>query len=822
LELFFRKHRSTALPTEALAQVGHPSTNHMFRNYLKVALRNFSRNKVFSFINIAGLSVGMALAILIALWIRDENSFNRQFENYPHIAQVMQSQTFNGVTGSQQSLPFPIGEELKKEFGSDFKYVSMASHNGDHILASGEKKITTSGSYMETVMTEMLSLHMQRGTRAALNDMNSILISAETAKALFGNADPMDKLVKIDNDKQVKVGGVYADLPYNSDFGNTHFIASWKMYLENLQWGFKSSDPWRANMFRAFVQVADHADMQKVSAKIKDVKLKNVNPREREFKSLVFLHPMSRWHLYSEFKNGINTGGRITYVWLFGIIGCFVLLLACINFMNLSTARSEKRAREVGIRKAIGSLRSQLIGQFFGESMLYVLIAFMLSLFFAQAAMGLFNQLADKKMTMPWNQPLFWLAGLLFSLLTGAIAGSYPAFYLSSFDAAKTLKGAFRVGRLASMPRKVLVVIQFSVSVMLIIGTVTIFRQIQFAKSRPVGYSRDGLLMSYMATDELHKHFDAVRQDLFKTGAIAEISESSSAPTFVDEVDDGFEWKNKKSSVTGDAGVLYVSAEFGKTVGWQVIEGRDFSRSYVSDSTAIILNETAAKFMGLKHPVGETIRWMGKPYQVIGLVKDLIMESPYEPVFRTIFLNSDYAQNFVNIRINPRMSAHEAIEKIAPVFKSYNPAQPFDYKFVDEEFARKFSDEERVGKLAGSFAVLAIFISCLGLFGMASFMAEQRTREIGVRKVLGATVFNLWRLLSREFVVLVLISLLIAIPVSYYYLHGWLQQYTYRTEISWWIFASAGFGALFITLFTVSFQAVRAAMANPVNSLRSE
>jgi putative ABC transport system permease protein len=794
----------------------------MFRNYLKVALRNFSRNKVFSFINIAGLSVGMALAMLIALWIRDEITFNRQFENYPRIAQVMQSQTFNGVTGSQQSLPFPIGEALKKEYGSDFKYVSMASHNGDHILASGDKKITTQGSYMEPAMTEMLGLHMQRGTRASLNDMSSILISEETAKALFGNADPIDKMIKIDNDKQVKVSGVYADLPYNSDFGNTRFIASWKMFLENLQWGFKVSDPWRANMFRAFVQVADHADMQKVSAKIKDVKLKNVNPREREFKALVFLHPMSRWHLYSEFKNGVNIGGRITYVWLFGIIGCFVLLLACINFMNLSTARSEKRAREVGIRKAIGSLRGQLIGQFFGESMLYVLIAFILSLFFAQAAMGLFNQLADKKMAIPLNQPLFWLAGIVFSIVTGAIAGSYPAFYLSSFEAAKTLKGSFRVGRLAAIPRKTLVVIQFSVSVMLIIGTVTIFRQIQFAKSRPVGYSRDGLLMSYMATDGIHKHFDAVRQDLIKTGAIAEMSESSSAPTFVDEIDDGFEWKGKKPAVTGDAGVLYVSAGFGKTVGWQVIEGRDFSRSYVSDSTAIILNETAAKFMGLKHPVGETIRWMGKPYQVVGLVKDLIMESPYEPVFRTVFVNSDYAQNFVNIRINPRMNAHEAIEKIAPVFKSYNPEQPFDYKFVDEEFAHKFSDEERVGKLAGSFAVLAIFISCLGLFGMASFMAEQRTREIGVRKVLGASVFNLWRLLSREFVILVFVSLMIAIPVSYYYLHGWLQQYTYRTEISWWIFASAGFGALFITLFTVSFQAVRAAMANPVNSLRSE
>jgi putative ABC transport system permease protein len=794
----------------------------MFKNYLKVALRNFSRNKIFSFVNVAGLSVGMAVALLIGLWIRDELSFNKQFENYGRIAQVMQSQTFNGETGSQQSLPFPIGNELKKDYGSDFKYVSMSSWNGDHILAAGEKKITIGGAYMEPSMTEMLNLKMLRGTRAGLGDEHSILISDETAKILFGRTEPMGKLIKIDNDQSVKVVGVYENLPYNSDFGYLKFIGSWKLYLDNMHWTFKESDPWRANMFRAFVQLSDQADMQKVSAKIKDAKLRNVNKREVEFKATIFLHPMSKWHLYSEFKNGKNVGGRITNLWLFGIIGCFVLLLACINFMNLSTARSEKRAREVGIRKAIGSLRSQLIGQFFGESMLYVFIAFILSLFFAQAVIGFFNEVADKKMSIPWNQPLFWLAGLGFSLITGAVAGSYPAFYLSSFEAAKTLKGAIHVGRFASVPRKTMVVIQFTISVMLIIGTITVFRQIEFAKSRPVGYSRDGLLMSHMSTSDIHDHITAVRQELKKSGAIAEISESSSAPTFVDEVDDGFDWKGKNPSLTGDAGVVYVSYEFGKTVGWNILDGRDFSRSFGTDTSAMIVNESMAKFMGLKHPVGETLRWMGKPYQIVGLVKDLLMESPYEPVFHTVFVMSNDPQYFINIRINPQMNAHEAIAKMAPIFKTYNPAQPFEYKFVDEEFARKFSDEERIGKLAASFAILAIFISCLGLFGMASFMAERRVKEIGVRKVLGASVFNLWRLLSREFVVLVLISLFIAIPVSWYYLHGWLQHYTYRTEMSWWVFISAGLGAMAITLITVSFQAIKAALTNPVTSLRSE
>jgi putative ABC transport system permease protein len=794
----------------------------MIRNYLKVALRNFSRNKAFSFINIAGLSIGMAVAILIGLWIWDELSFNRQFENYSRIAQVMQSQSFNGEIGTQRSLPFPIGDQLKKEFGSDFKSVSMSSWNNDHILSSGEKKITIPGSYMEPVITDMLGLHMLNGTRTGLNDMHGILISKETAKTLFGNADPVNKLIKIDNDQQVKVTGVYDDFPYNSDFGNTRFIASWKLYLTNLQWGFKESDPWRANMFQSFVQLADQADLQKVSDKIRDVKIKMVKPDDALHKPAVFLHPMSKWHLYSEFKNGFNIGGRITYVWLFGVIGAFVLLLACINFMNLSTARSEKRAREVGIRKAIGSLRSQLIAQFFGESMLFVFIAFVLSLFFVQAAIGFFNEVADKKMSIPWSQPMFWIAGLVFSLVTGAIAGSYPAFYLSSFEAAKTLKGAFRVGRFASIPRKALVVVQFTVSVILIIGTVTVFRQIQFAKSRPVGYNRNGLIMSYIATEDIHNHFEVLKQDLKQSDLIAEIAESSSAPTFVDEVDDGFEWKGKDPTLQASAGVLYVSHDFGKTIGWQIREGRDFSKSFASDTAAFVINESFAKFMGLKHPVGETIRWVNKSYKVIGIVKDMLMESPYEPVFRTIFLVSMSPEHWVNIRINPRMNVHDAISKIEPLFKSYNPAQPFAYKFVDEEFARKFGDEERIGKLAASFAILAIFISCLGLFGMASFMAEQRTREIGVRKVLGASVFNLWRLLSREFVILVFVSLLIAIPVSWYFLHGWLQQFNYRTEMNWWVFISAGAGAMAITLFTVSYQAIKAALANPVTSLRSE
>ena len=794
----------------------------MFKNYFKTAWRNLIKNKIHSFINIAGLSVGMAVAILIGLWMYDEVSFNKNFENYNRIAQVMQHQTFNGDVGTQTAVPYLMGDELKRSYGSDFKYVSMASWTNEHILAVGEKRITKSGNYMEPQITQILSLKMIEGTREALNDNHSIILSLLTAKALFGNADPMNKLIKIDNRFDVKVSGVYEDLPYNSDFRDLTFIAPWQLYIDNNNWSEKAANPWRNNSFQTYVQIADNADMQKVSAKIKDAKLKKVTPADAAFKPVVFLLPMSKWHLYSEFKNGINVGGRIEFVWLFGIIGFFVLSLACINFMNLSTARSEKRAKEVGIRKAIGSLRGQLIRQFFSEALLVTVFAFAFSLILVQLILPFFNEVAGKNISILWASPLFWFSGIVFTIFTGFIAGSYPALYLSSFKPVRVLKGTFRVGRFASVPRKVLVVLQFTVSVILIIGTIVVFNQIQFAKNRPVGYSRDGLISVYMVTENIHNHFDAVSTELKNSGAISEMAESSGATYYVDEIDNGFNWEGKDPSLQGNFGVVFISKNYGKTIGWHFKEGRDFSKDFATDSSGMILNEAAIKFMGIKNPVGKTINWDGNLFHVIGVVKDMVMQSPYEPVFRTVFVTNKDPQEVIDIRINPSTNMHDALAKIETVFKKYNPEQPFEYHFADEEYAKKFGDEERIGKLASSFAALAIFISCLGLFGMATFMAEQRVKEIGVRKVLGASTFNLWQLLSGEFALLVIISCFIAIPLSWYYLHSWLQHYDYRTTISSWVFIASGAGALAITLITVSFQAIKAALANPVKSLRTE
>jgi len=799
----------------------------MIKSYLRIAWRNLIKNKASSLINIGGLAVGMAVAMLIGLWIWDEVSFDTGFKNGARIAIVMDNSRINNETETWGSSALPLAPALRNTYGSSFKHVIITSWTNDHILTYGEKKVVKKGNYMEPAITDMLSVKMVKGTAASLNDPTSVILSQSTAKAIFGNIDPIDKVIVIDKTQNAKVTGIYEDLPINSSFGDLTFIAPWQMLAISQKYATKFNNPWGASWFQTFVQLADNADMNRVSAKIKNLKLDALTAKhnaDARYRSALFLHPMSRWYLYGEFKNGINIGGRIQYVWLFGIIGVFVLLLACINFMNLSTARSEKRAKEVGIRKAIGSVRSQLIIQFYSESLLIAVLAFIFSLVLVLLFLPQFNKLADKNISILWGSPAFWALGISFSLFTGLIAGSYPALYLSSFKPIKVLKGTFKVGRLAAIPRKVLVVIQFAVSVILIIGTIVVFQQIQYAKNRPVGYSRNNLLNVSLQTDELNKQYLALKNDLLASGAVVNVAQSENPITQVYISNGGFNWPGKDPAVQEEFMSMAVTADFGKTVGWQINDGRDFNPAYLSDSSGFIINEAAVKFMGLKNPVGQTMEWIGNgKFKIIGVVKDMVNQSAYDAAKPSFFYlpKSQHLSN-INIKINPLLSAHEAITKITAIFKRYDPSTSFDIQFIDESYAKKLENEERIGKLATCFAGLAIFISCLGLFGMASFMAEQRIKEIGVRKVLGATVFNLWQLLSKDFVKLVTISLLIASPISYLFMHNWLQSYQYRTHINGWIFVIAAIGALVITLLTVSYQSIKAALANPVKSLRSE
>jgi len=801
----------------------------MFKNYLKSAWRNLLKNKISSAINIGGLAIGMAVAMLIGLWILDELSFDTYNENYSSIAQIARKEISNGdvsISEGSNHFPIPLAAELRTNYNNVFKHVALASESSEHVISFDNKQFSEQGLYVEKDFTNIFTFKMLAGTSAGFDEPNSILLNKSMASSLFGKVNPVGKVLKLDNKQIVKVTGVFEDFPNNTKLYDVGFFCPFSLLVNSNQSVKNELDDWGNSSFFIYAQTVPGVSMKKISGVIKNVywsKIKNSQPQSSGYKVDLFLHPMKDWHLRSEWKNGVQEGGEIETVWLFGIIGIFVLLLACINFMNLSTARSEQRAKEVGVRKTLGSLKSQLIKQFFSESLLVVCIAFTVSIIIVFLSLNWFNAIANKKISFPFSNYLFWISSIVFILITAFIAGCYPALYLSSFKPVKVLKGAFKAGRFSSTPRKVLVILQFVVSIILIVGTIVVYRQIQYAQNRPIGYNRNGLIHIQMNTQDLNGKYDVLQKELLASGGAIGYAQSSSATTENNYFDDHFEWEGKDANIQKQGFALRaVSYDYGKTVGWQVIAGRDFSRSFPTDTKAVILNESAEKYMHLKNPVGKTLKWNNKVFTIVGVIKDMVTESPYTGVQQSLFFMVPDITPNITIRLNPQLSASEAISRIQPIFRKLNPSSPFEYKFVDDEYAHKFAAEQRIGTLAATFTLLAIFICCLGIFGMASFVAEQRTKEIGVRKVLGASVFNLWQLLSKDFVMMVLISFLIATPIAYYFMHNWLQNYQYRTNLSWWIFAAAGCGALLITLLTVSFQAIKAAVANPVDSLRTE
>ncbi|MGC4035817.1 MAG: ABC transporter permease [Chitinophagaceae bacterium] len=794
----------------------------MIKNYLKIAWRNIVKNKVYSFINILGLAAGMAVAMIIGLWIYDEVTTNKHFKNYNTLYQGMMHQTFDGKRGSQQALPYPIGEELKTKF-PDFKAVAMCDWGQKRSLVYGEKKISKFGHFLGEEGISMFSLKILNGDKNPLHEPYSIVLTDEIANILFGKENPIGKMVKVDNTTNLKVTAVVPKQPKNSSFTFDYLIPfqlqesiySWVKLYHKTNWG--------NNSWQVFLQLNDNVTEKSVDAKVKNVVISHFTDENtlKSIKPEFFIHPMSKWRLYGDFENGKNTGGFIKYVRMFGILGLVVLLIACINFMNLSTARSEKRAKEVGVRKAIGSGRKELVRQFLSESMLISFLAFVFALGLVAIALPFFNKLTDKEMSLQIANPFFWGIMIVFTIVTGLLAGSYPAFYLSSFNPVRVLKGNLKAGKSSSLPRKILVVVQFASSVVLMIVTIVIYQQIQYGKNQPIGFNNKGLL-TVPWSDDIGNHFDAFRTELLSTGAVASICKSNSPPSDIYSNNNGWEWKNSQPvEKTVIFSTIATEYDYTKTMGIKLIDGRDFSREF-ADSTSVILNQAAVKRMGLKNPVGEQLKWNGTPMTVIGVVPDIQMESPYRAISPlTIIYNKGWV-GYVDVRLNPNMAASKAISLIKPVFEKYNPSFPFEYQFADEEYAKKFNYEELVGNLAAIIAILAVFISCLGLFGLASFTAEQRVKEIGVRKVLGASVFNLWKLLSKDFVILVLISCLIAIPFAWYIMNEWLKNYQLKITIGIGVFVVVMLVAIIITLITVSFQAIKAALANPVKSLRTE
>ncbi|HLZ16158.1 MAG TPA: ABC transporter permease, partial [Cyclobacteriaceae bacterium] len=587
---------------------GHKNLNNygMIKSHFTIAWRNLIKNKGYSSLNIIGLASGMAVAILIGLWVYDELSFNAYFKNYDRIARVMKAGHFEGkYYQGQNFLPYPLIEELQNNYSQNFKHIVPIS-GFDGVLSVSEKRLTRTGMYIGEGAPEMFTWEMVYGNWKGLSDLHSIMISESTSKAFFGDSDPVGKALKVNNKTEVTVTGVFKDFPKNTWFYGIQFCEPWSFHLVENPW-IKQQD-WANHFVKAFVEIAPNKTMEEVSANIRKAEMKAIEhldymKDELKYDYDILLHPMSKWHLYSNYKEGQLQNGPIQMVRFIGSIGVFVLLLACVNFMNLSTARSEKRSKEVGIRKTMGSIRAQLVGQFFNESFLVVLLAFVIALSLAYISLPWFNQLSDKQIILPLSQNWFWLGCFIFIFLTGLLAGSYPALYLSSFNPISVLKGTFRAGRFSSVPRKILVVFQFSVSVILIVCTVAIYQQLMFVKNRPVGYSREGLLAIRKKSNEFDTKREVLRAELKKTGAVTEIAESGGDLTGTWSGNGGFNWEGKDPLFDANFSTLNVSPGFGETVGWQFMDGRDFSREIASDSSAMILNEAAVEYMKLKNPV---------------------------------------------------------------------------------------------------------------------------------------------------------------------------------------------------------------------------
>jgi putative ABC transport system permease protein len=800
-------------PSTANRQPSTVNQKKMLKNYIKIAWRNLFRNKGFSLTNILGLSIGMTCTILILLWVQDELSYNKFHSNYPNIYQVIANRDFKNQMFTDHSMVLPLASSLEAAY-PQIKYAVATTYNDDHILTVGNSKLTKSGLTVSDHFFNMFSWKVLKGDPvAAMKDPTSVVLTEATAKALFGNEDPMNKIVRIDNANNLKVMAVLADLPDNSSM-KFDFIYPFDYSDAQTK---KSMTEWVNSSWQVYVQPQPGTNLGQLTKDINKLKSQH-DPNDKI--SSYFIFPMNRWRLYNEFKDGKNTGGMIVYVRLFSIIALIILLIACVNFMNLSTARSEKRAKEVGIRKTLGSEKWQLISQFFMESMILAFISFFISIIAVFLLLPEFNLLVDKKLTLPVGHPVFWAASALVVLFTGLVAGSYPALYLSSFNPVKTLKGTFLVGKKAAIPRHILVVGQFIISILLISATIIVYRQIEFVKSRDIGYKPDNLLMVASSPD-IDKNFTALKNDLLGTGMIQAVNRAGTSITRTQWRSGPPDWDGKPADASIIFSCLSTDIDYVKTMGIHLLEGKDFSGTPI-DSSSVILNQAAVDAMHVKNPMGMELRYDVKKYKVIGITSNVVMDSPFDPVAPTlIFCNTDYSV-VVNVRLKDGVPPQKAITSMQGIFNKYNPAFPFDYGFVDKEFGKKFTTETLISKITNIFAGLAIFICCIGLAGLASFTIEKRIREIGIRKVLGATIRQVLMLISTQFLKLAGIAFLIAVPLTWWLMNHWLDNYTYRISISIWLFMAVGFLILLLTLVVVSLNTIRAAMSNPVDSLRSE
>lgn len=786
----------------------------MLTNFLKVALRNFYKNSLYSAINVIGLSIGMACSILILLWVIDEYSYNTFHNNYDRIYQLYKRETWNQGTSAVRSMPYQLKDELTQA-SSQIEYVALTNWGEGNMLSVGEKRINKFGISATKDLFQIFSFEFTKGNPAtALADPTSIVITESTAQIFFGDKDPINQVITIDNKWDQKVTGVVKDVPRQSTI-EFDYVLPFGFYEISQSWVKYSMQNWNNNSFQIYALLQNGALQSEVEGGIRDI-VKNNNPKAQTAE--VFLHPLSKWRLYSEFENGVSSGGLINYVRLFTVIAIFILVIACINFMNLATARSESRAREVGIRKSVGSRKAQLIFQFLGESILITAISTLFAIAFVQLILPYYNTLVEKQITLNLTSPWVWGSAILWTFIIGIFSGSYPAFYLSAFQPAKVLKGQLKT-RGGTTPRKALVVTQFAFSIFLIIGTVVIYQQIMFVKNRELGYDRNNLVQMWI-NNEMDKNFSVIRNALVGTGVVESIAKSNSPITAIFSSNE-VSWPGMPDERVAFT-TIATEYDYLKTMGIQLLEGRDFSPEFKSDSAAVILNEAAVEVLGFENPLGQHFTYNSQNVEIIGVVPNVIMGSPYAPVDACGIVFDPTWASTVTIRLTPTNDLERSLAAIEGVFKEHNPSYPFEYRFTYDDFERKFTDINLVSRLATLFASLAIVITCLGLLGLAAFTAEQRTKEMGIRKVMGASVASLITLISKDFSKLVIVSFLIATPVAWFLLTDYLEQYSYRTSIAWWVFPVAGLVALILAVFIVGIQAAKAASANPTESLRNE
>ncbi|TSD66910.1 FtsX-like permease family protein [Inquilinus sp. KBS0705] len=790
----------------------------MIMNYFKIAWRNLFKNKLYSLINIGGLGVGMAVSFMLLLYVYNELTYDSFYKNNDRIYQVLRSQPANGEIQTGNSISVPVAAAMKKDF-PEIEQVSRATWLNSRLFKYNDKALNLSAFSADPSIFDIFSFEFVKGNKqTAFTDVSSIVLSESGAMALFGNDDPIGKIVKIDNTRSAKVTAVIKNQPENATL-KFQALSSWDMLEADQPW--VKDQNWGNFSFTTYAMVKPGVNVAALNKKLAGL-VGKYNPANKENK--LSLYQYSRQHLYFDFKNGMPTGsGAIQYVRLFMFLAIGILLIACINFMNLSTARSENRSREVGVRKVVGASRFSIIQQFMGESLLMSAISFVLALILTSWLLPYFNIIINKQLTIPYNSVYFWLAGLGITMVTGIVAGSYPALFLSSFKPVKVLKGINKAGNATLRPRQALVVIQFSFATCLILSTILIYKQLIYIKNLPAGYDKNSLV-ELPLDGRIYNEFESFRRDAINTGAVTDGASTSNSITGSGGASWGINWPGQ---LPGEDKLpisqMVATYHYISTFNLKMAEGRDFDISRPSDSTAIMLNQAAVKLMRLKEPLGAKIKWQGADRTVVGVIKDFIYDSPSKPIEPLIVGYMKGWAGTITVKLNNKLSVSDALAKLNAVYKKYNPDYPFDYKFVDEQYNKKFQTEQLLGTLAKSFTILAIVISCLGLFALASFSAEQRRKEIGIRKVLGATITNLWMNLSKEFVVLVIIAFVIGASFSWYFMNQWFfSKYVYKTDISPWVFLATIVISLLVTLATVSWQAIKAALTNPVKNLRSE